>query len=84
MFLKDRAAARKAEVNIDSANWSSLKTEDDAGPKDAEPEEGDDMWESFKSIAEQKQKKEEEQRLEAEKVSSPVCLAAVWETHGRK
>mmetsp|Transcript_1232 Transcript_1232/g.3303 ORF Transcript_1232/g.3303 Transcript_1232/m.3303 type:complete len:563 (-) Transcript_1232:196-1884(-) len=67
MFVKDRPAVRKPDVAINSADWNSLTADDDAGPKDKEPEAGDDVWESFKSMAEQKQKKEEQQREEAEK-----------------
>ena len=47
------------DVNINSANWKSL-TEGpaDAGPSDgAQPDGGDEVWKSFKSIAEQKQQR---------------------------
>ncbi len=54
LFVKDKAAARK-DVNINSADWSSLTTADDKeapGPSEGEKAEGgDDVWKSFQSIA---------------------------------
>ena len=48
------------DVNIKSANWQSLtETPTDAGPSEggAQADGGDEVWKSFKSIAEQKQQR---------------------------
>lgn len=54
----------QGDVAINSANWDLLPSE--VGPSDAPQPEGDDVWKSFQSIAEQKQQREEQQRREAE------------------
>ncbi|KAG1664081.1 hypothetical protein FOA52_011438 [Chlamydomonas sp. UWO 241] len=74
-FVKDRPTEHKPDVPINTANWSaaSLTTEADAGagPRDKEGEDaqegGDDMWESFKSMADQKQKEVKEEAETSEK-----------------
>lgn len=66
-FVKDRAAARKTDVNINTANWtddSLTAVPSEAVALDVQPE-ADDMWKSFQSIAEQKQQREEQQRQQA-------------------
>ncbi|KAG1660276.1 hypothetical protein FOA52_006743 [Chlamydomonas sp. UWO 241] len=79
LFVKDKPSVRKADVNINAANWSSLAAAPSmadesggAGGKDGGGGDkdhdggGDDVWKSFQSIAEQKQAREEQQRAEAE------------------
>jgi len=77
LFVKDRVAAQKPDVNINSANWQSLteaptdtptEAPTDAGTSEADG--GDEVWKSFKSIAEQKQQREEDQRKEAERIEN--------------
>ncbi|KAJ9507805.1 hypothetical protein QJQ45_019284 [Haematococcus lacustris] len=61
-FLKDGTAARKAEVQLNTANWNTTAMQQPGGDDVAEPEEEDKMWEAFQTMEERKKKQAEEQQ----------------------
>mmetsp|Transcript_26588 Transcript_26588/g.67724 ORF Transcript_26588/g.67724 Transcript_26588/m.67724 type:complete len:585 (-) Transcript_26588:1605-3359(-) len=64
-ILKDRAGPRKAEVQVNADNWNVTALQQPTAAEEdqaAGEGDGDEMWENFKTIEEQKRKQAEEQR----------------------
>ncbi|KAL6752956.1 hypothetical protein V8C86DRAFT_2737296 [Haematococcus lacustris] len=82
-FLKDGTAARKAEVQLNTANWNTTAMQQPGGDDVAEPEEEDKMWEAFQTMEERKKKQAEEQQKLKEQQAEELRKGAGVGCHPR-